>query len=47
MARIKQRRSVLASVLGAEPADEILPLTNSPAYFRPLLLRRGEALTFA
>lgn len=46
MARIEQRRRVLAIALGAEPADEILPLTNSPAYFRPLLLRRAEALTF-
>jgi hypothetical protein len=46
MARIEARRHVLAEVLGVEPAEEILPLTNTPAYFRPLLLRRGEVLTF-
>jgi Xaa-Pro aminopeptidase len=47
MARIRARRRLLAEVLGEEPAEEILPLTNTPAYFRPLLLRRGEVLAFS
>jgi Xaa-Pro aminopeptidase len=42
--RIERRRHYLTQVLGIPISEEIIPLSNTEAYLRPLLLEKSKAL---
>jgi len=44
-ARIRARRQFMASSLGIELHDDVLPFSNMPAYLPPFLLRPDHAMT--
>ena len=45
--RIDARREFLESALEIHPSPDLLPLSNIPAYFAPLVLSRERVLSFA
>jgi hypothetical protein len=44
-ARIGARRAFMAEQLGLRLAEEVLPLSNTPAWYPPFWLAQGRALT--
>ena len=41
------RRDFMREVLGIAVSDDVLPLSNIPAFLPPLLLSRNHAMTMA
>jgi Xaa-Pro aminopeptidase len=45
--RIQQRRCYMTQTLGIPLEEEILPLSNTEGYLRPLLLEKSKAMTIS
>jgi hypothetical protein len=45
--RIQARRAFMDDALGIRLHEDVLPLSNIPAYLPPFLLERGRAMTLA